>query len=297
MPALRDAGFGLRPHGRGWASELLSGTGFEVVTARRGSTTSAAQYRARGETGGLLLTGSIRTAPAMRLAGVAALGHRGDFRALLLERAVTRDRELHQVEQDWTLGRHLRDWLAPEVPWPDAVPVRTLLPVTDEQERTAAGALAAAGVTTPFLLPCPLAVGRVRGVARIWPHWSDLAAELHARGHELVTAAGPGEEAHCRRLLPNARHLPGLKLGAYAGLSRSAVLTLANDSGPMHLASVAGGRVLGLFGITNPALSRPLTGAFAGEVGSWPRVEEVLELIEVEAGASESPAFRQGAAD
>ena len=55
---------------------------------------------------------------------------------------------------------------------------------------------------------------------------------------------------------------------------------LANDSGAMHLASFFGGKVIGLFGATEIAKTRPWYGAYkTGEKNSFITVKDLLKEI------------------
>ncbi len=132
----------------------------------------------------------------------------------------------------------------------------------------------------PFLALCPLAQGSVRGKPKIWPHWRALCTALRDRGHRLAACPGPGETAACRDLAPGVTLLEGLGLGAYAAVLARARVAVANDSGPMHLADAVGTPTLGLFGVTDPARTRPWGGRFLGSAAGWPPLDAVLAAVD-----------------
>jgi len=100
---------------------------------------------------------------------------------------------------------------------------------------------------------------------REWP--SEPAAALVDRaaaemGLASVIVGGPGESPLAGAVATRARapllDLTGqLTLLELAALCRRAAVTVAVDSGPMHIAAAAGGPVVGLFGIGDPARIGP----------------------------------------
>ena len=99
---------------------------------------------------------------------------------------------------------------------------------------------------------------------------------MDAAGKQIVICPGPGEESRCQPFSQHATVLPGLSLGAYAAVIAGAELLIANDSGPMHLASAVNAPVLGIFGHGDPGRTRPWGGRYLGGYGHWPSVEAVL---------------------
>lgn len=283
LALLRAHGHRLHLFGRGWARDLLAGTPDTVSALPKGGAAARAALRASGARDGLLLTNSFSSAWQARRAGVRATGHRGDLRGLLLAQALPRPRGGHEVEAFWALARALCARLAPGAPpAPAAPPTRLELPLADAHRRAADAALAGAGLRAgePYSVLCPLAVGTVRGQSKQWPSFP-LLARLCAEHGAVVACPGPGEEAACAAALPGAALLPGLGLGAYAAVLAGARRVVANDSGPMHLAAAVGVPVLGIFGVTAPARTRPWSplGASVGDGRGWPPVRAVWEAL------------------
>jgi heptosyltransferase III len=80
-------------------------------------------------------------------------------------------------------------------------------------------------------------------------------------GAAILLTWGPGEEAdvhkvasmmHAGAVIPPKTTLPEL-----AALLKRCTLMITNDSGPMHIATAVGTRVIGLYGPTNPLLQGP----------------------------------------
>ena len=71
-----------------------------------------------------------------------------------------------------------------------------------------------------------------------------------------------------------------LGLGAYAAVCADARVTVANDSGPMHLAAAVDAPVLGVFGPGDPRRTRPWgpRAHWLGGDGAWPSAKAVARL-------------------
>jgi len=287
LHALEERGVALRVVGRGWAADLLAGQGWPATALPATVRDAARVLRAEGVRRGLLLTNSLSSAIAFRLGGVSALGYRNEGRSLLLGRALSRPAPCHEVEVFWWLAREAATWLSlPALP--DAPPERLGLRLAASHEAAAQTALDAAmsghaaATARGFVVIAPLAAGATRGMSKAWPGFADLSRALAARGVPTVCCPGPGEEGATREAAPAALQLGGLGLGAYAALCRRARLTVANDSGPMHLAAAVGAPVLGIFGPGDPARTRPWgPGArWLGGNGRWPDLNEVESAVE-----------------
>jgi heptosyltransferase-2 len=298
--ALEARGLSLHLAGRAWAVDLLGGHPWPVLRLPQGLRAAAAALRPVGASRGLLFTNSLSSAAAFRMAGVAALGYRNEGRSPLLGRAVARTAGHHEVDVFWRLARETVEWLGlPALP--PAPPARLGLRIAIAHAEAADAALRAVGLSVRadpdaparagadaggpvddrFLVLAPLAAGTTGGRSKAWPGFAALSRELAAAGLRTVCCPGPGEEAAARAAAPEAIQLPGLGLGAYAALCARAGLTVANDSGPMHLAAAAGAPVLGVFGPGDPARTRPWgPGArWIGGNGDWPTVEAVASEV------------------
>jgi heptosyltransferase II len=280
LGALAQRGLALHLVGKGWAGDLFAGHGWPVLRAPGGLRADARLLRETGIRAGLLLTNSFSSAAAFRLGGVSALGHAGDGRALLLGRAIARPTAVHEVEAFWRLAREFAVWRG-LAPLPARPPPRLGLVTTEAHQAAARQALDRAGLHAGarFLVLAPLATGTVAGRSKVWPHFARLSEALAAQGIPTVSCPGPGEDAAALAAAPRSMQLPGLALGAYAAVCRQAVLVIANDSGPMHLAAAVDAPVLGLFGAGEPHRTRPWhpAGRWLGGAEGWPPLDRVLE--------------------
>jgi heptosyltransferase II len=167
-----------------------------------------------------------------------------------------RRRTVHAVEN------HL-ETVAPLGIDPRAADRRLELFLGDEDERWAEAALAGEGLSGRPL--AALNLGASHAVNR-WPagHFAALAERLHAElGCGVLLVGGPQD----RELAEAARAMVAtpmvdlvgrttlLQLGAV--LKRCAV-AVSGDTGPMHLATAVGTRVIALFGAADPARTGPV---------------------------------------
>ena len=285
LPALRalaERDIELHLFGKGWAAELFSAHGWPVSKLPAGLWPASACVRAFGAERGLLLTNSFGSALQWRLAGVRAVGYRREGRTLLLGRSLPRPRGRHEVEVFWRLAQEVTTWLGLP-PMPAQPPQALGLQLTEAHQQAAEEALRRSGVHSPFVVLCPLAAGTINGQSKVWPAFALLSRLIQERGLPVVACPGPGEEAACAAALPGARLLPGLALGAYAAVCSRALITVANDSGPMHLAAAVDAPVIGIFGIGDPHRTRPWSthGQVIGDAITWPTATTVMRALDL----------------
>lgn len=294
LSALEASGARLHLIGKRWAADLLAAHHWPVTSTPKSLMASAAILRSlptdspliHSPRRGLLLTNSLSSAAAFRLAGIAALGHRGDGRSLLLGRGLPRPTGLHEVEVFWRLAREASDWNGlPALP--ERPPASLGLRLNPAHESSALTALRQAGIQDSpdrLVVLGPLSIGTTDGQSKRWPGFAELARQLADRGIVTLTCPGPGEEDAAMAAAPSAIRLPGLGLGAYAALCRLAGLTVANDSGPMHLAAAVDAPVIGIFGPSSPKRTRPWgsRSSWLGGDGVWPDLATVMARVEQE---------------
>jgi heptosyltransferase-2 len=178
------------------------------------------------------------------------------------------------VEYYYRLAANLVDRAAP-------VPAALHLRIDAAARDRASTALERAGVRGSYVVLCPVAVGRHHGKPKAWDGFTRLQSELTTRGERVVAMPGPGEQAEVARVLPAAIVLAESDVATFAALLAGARLVVANDSGPGHLAAAVGARLVSIFGVTEPAKTRPwgprvtMVGSDAG----WPRYEEVAAAV------------------
>lgn len=93
-----------------------------------------------------------------------------------------------------------------------------------------------------------------------WPveQFASLAGLIEKRlGLPVVVAGGP-QDSELAKQIPHAHDLTGrTTLRQLSALLESASVVIANDSGPMHIASALGRPLVTLFGPTNPTQTGP----------------------------------------
>ncbi len=274
LDALRQSGLRLHLVGRGWAPDLLAEYPATVTGLPKGLLKAARRVDSLPGESMLLMPRSLSSAVMARLGGKRALGVAADGRSLFLHRRLPPLAGVHESVRLWALARAaVRALGLPDHAFADDVP-RPVLPLGKAVIENADQTIAA--LRRPCVVLCPMATGTIDGQPKRWPGFAELAQRLHAVDVAVLCCPGPGEEDECAALLPQAMQLKGLRLGAYAALMRRVDLVVANDSGPMHLAAAAQGRVLGIFGVSDPQKFGPCGGVSMGRPGRWPEVAEVF---------------------
>jgi len=225
---------------------------FSFKTAR-GIRSLARELRAAHYDAVIDLQGAIRSAIVARMASSPRLIGEAKPREwpaswLFSERIFTRG--AHVVEQDVELASAIAgDALSPADP---------LLPVDPAAEMWCDELLASLSLTAaqPIALIAP---GAGWGAKR-WPpeRYAAVAQGLAARGFRVLVNAGPGEESLAATI---AAHSPAVPLTAslpqLVALTRRIAVSIAGDTGPLHLASALGRPVVGIYGPTDPTRNGP----------------------------------------
>ena len=300
LPALRlleSHGYGLHIVARGkWAPALLAGYPWPVSVQPKGLHDKVLQLRALRQQclqqdpgftrreNALVLPVSFSSALEMRLAGLRAVGVGKEGRSPLLARAEPMAAEGHELTRYFDVARRfLRVRAEP--------PPSIVFQVAAHKDDEAAALLAAAGIVGDFVMVCPFAGGRAATVDKAdkkWPAFAEFTRLAPERlGLPLVVYPGPGEHAEARERYPAARMLEGADLAVYAALLQRAVLVIANDTGPAHMAAALGRPVISVLGPTiaerwapwGPGVS-VLQGTALALGHAWPSVEDGLALAQ-----------------
>lgn len=255
LERLHDAGYELHLAGKPWARSLLEAYGWPVTTypktfsARRTVLREiAAPLRATDPAfdqhiNAITFATSFSSALDMRTAGLRPFGFAVEGRSFLLQKTAKIVYGEHALDSYWRLtGAFLND----STPPPRAVQFRT----SAAADAAAEAALAAAGVRPGYIVLVPFAGGTFEKLDKKWPHFTALAQRLAACGRDIVMAPGPDEVEAAKAVCPSAKLLIKLDLGPYATVLRDAALTIANDTGPGHMAASVGGRLLSVLGPT-----------------------------------------------
>jgi heptosyltransferase-2 len=276
-------GFDLTLVGRGWAKDLFAAYSWRTLALpgtwqARVSTLRTAMAAAGSSARALLLTNSFSSALEFFLARRPAAGYATDTRRWLLQPAF-------EIPMRWSTGMHMVEYyftLATGVAGLSAEPPDRLdLKVDVERRARARTLLDAAGVVTPYVVLCPVAVGLHHGRVKAWNGFGRLGDELRAQGHTVVACPGPGEQAAVAAVLKDAAILPPTDVGTFAALLAGSRLVVANDSGPGHIAAAVGARLVSVFGVTEPTRTRPWGTAvtLVGSERGWPAYDEVAAAV------------------
>jgi len=285
---LADAGY--QPHliGKPWAADLLAGYGWPVLTRPAGTRAAVAQLAALKQRltaadpsfprriNTLLLTTSFSSALEAWLAGLRACGTTDEGRGPLLTQAVRLQAGLHAAEGYWRVGAALTGAGVP--------PVVTPLRLSPEHQAIARALLDGQRPGAGYAVLCPFSGAGDTAGRRRWPGFAALVSWLRSHGiHAVICNAGASEAAHARRDYPDAV-IPGpMPLGAYAALMRSAWCTIANDTGPGHLAASAGARLISIYGPESfrttwmPPVGPAVT--LLQNATRWPTFDEVIARL------------------
>ncbi len=275
LPALEllaDHGFALTLVGRAWAKDLFFAYPWTFISF---ASSRIQALRAVGVDQGLLFTNSFRTALEFRLAGISSTGYARNARSWLLGKAVAVDANKHMVEYYYELAAALARASS-------AVPRDLRLRIGEPAQERAHDLLALHGVSAPYVVLCPVAIGFHRGKMKAWDGFKRLNSELLAAGRQVVAMPGPDETATVRNALPGAIVLPESDVNTFAAVLAGSRLVIANDSGAGHLAAAVGARLVSVFGVTEPEKTRPWStrATLIGSGDGWPPYAEVRSAID-----------------
>jgi heptosyltransferase II len=283
LERLQAAGYELHLVGKPWAKSLLGAYGWpatpypQTFSERRVLLKAiAAPLRARDSSfdrrvNAITFATSFSSALDMRAAGLKPFGFAVEGRSLLLKGSTKIVYGEHAIDSYWRL---VNAFLAEEEPTPAAVQFR----VSADADAAAEVALRAAGVRPGYIVLVPFAGGTFEKLDKKWPDFKEFAKQLAATGRDIVMAPGPDEIEAARAVCPSAKLLPTLDLGPYAAVLRDAALTVANDTGPGHMAASVGGQLLSVLGPTKVEQWGPRGPRITvvQRYPLWPSVDSVL---------------------
>jgi ADP-heptose:LPS heptosyltransferase len=211
----------------------------------------AARYDAALDFQGLWKSAAwARLSGARRVLGWGRSARREPESALLLTEAATRTGRGHVIDKNLELLRGLGIEAVGTREFPLPYSARSVA-------RVDAGLAGRAVVDFAILNPGG------GWASKLWPaeRFGELARGLAALGLRCLVSYGPGEEGLADRVVAASagraeRSFP-TSLVDYVELARRALLVVAADTGPLHLACAVGTPVVALFGPTDPARNGP----------------------------------------
>ena len=284
LERLQRAGYELHLVGKPWAKSLLEAYGWPVArypksfAERRALLADIAQpLRARDSSfdkrvNAVTFATSFSSALDMRFAGLKTFGYAVEGRSFLLKKTAPIVYGEHALDSYWRLTSALLDNI-------ERNPQAAQLKVSEQSSEAARVALQSAGVRPDYIVLVPFAGGTFEKLDKKWPLFAPLAERLAATGRDLVMAPGPDEMDIARAIFPHAKLLPKLDLGPYCAVLRDAALTIANDTGPGHMAASVGGRLLSVLGPTKIEQWGPRGPhvTIVQRYPEWPSVDAVME--------------------
>lgn len=278
---LNDLGFEIHLIGKKWISDLLKASPFHLHFLDKGLRKNIAKLKKIPADKMILFPNSFSSAFMAKFAGKKTAAFPADFRSLLLNLKIKKEKGAHEAEYFWSLIREAGRIWWPDRNFPETLPGAFEFPLDDEASRSAQKIITR--ISKPFIIICPSALGKNKeGESKIWPHWIALAERLQAENKKVIACPGPGEEEFFRKNFPNITLLENIKLNVYAALMKEADWVIANDSGPLHLAAAVNQNVIGIFGATDPTRTRPLSGKFLGQAGRWPTLTDIIHQLKRE---------------
>lgn len=218
---------------------------------------SAASFRTA-----FVLPNSVRAALPPFVARVPTRrGLRGKHRSWLLTDIVAPTLARTDAHQSWEYADVL-GLSAEECGGSEGDEWRSEITVSEDAAARAAEMLStAAGERWAAFIP-----GAARGPSKRWPaeHFVTVGRRLAGSGSVRIVVLGTrGEAALCAGIAegigPGALNLAGkTSIPEMAAVLAQCSVVLTNDSGGMHLATAVGGRVVAVFGLTDPVKTGPL---------------------------------------
>jgi heptosyltransferase II len=207
----------------------------------------------------------------MRAAGLRPYGFGAEGRSIMLAGRAKIVYGEHALDSYWRLTSA---FLSDNTPPPGATTYR----VSDAANREARDAIEAAGIRAGYIVLVPFAGGTFEKIDKKWAGFGELSARLAALDRDMVLAPGPDEEQEARERFPQAKVLSRIGLGAYAAIMRDAALTIANDTGPGHMAASVSGKLLSVLGPTKIEQwgARGPNVRIVKQYPQWPSVDDIM---------------------
>ncbi|MCD8515903.1 MAG: glycosyltransferase family 9 protein [Burkholderiaceae bacterium] len=235
---------------------------------------------------GLIMPDSFSSAALFASTQITSAGYRDDGRSWLLRWPIKKPvAPVHAAQKWWLLTQTaLRQWGLHCPALENDLPPYTSLKLNDSDRNKARALLAVNGLESKaFVLVAPTATGTHHGKVKVWPHFGELvqALRISHTDIEIVMCPPAHEQDQARQACPQAKLLPPLPLKAFCALAQMARLVICNDSGVSHLAAAVNAEQLTLFGVTNPAHTRPWTtrAHLIGQENQWPDAAAVLAKV------------------
>ena len=265
--ALEKSGIDFICLGHSWTKELFSGTNIKIVVSPNVKNMKWCYnfYKTYKFQYGLICPITLSTVLPMRCAKIKTIGYH-----FLTNIRLKLNNDSHTVENYFDLARRFLNKNIKAIDYSNKIPInKNSIAIGKE--------IITKKIKSKYIVICPYATNLHKGKNKEWPYWNDFC--LKYKDTKIVALVAKNDFNRCKKEFPNIVVLSeNLSVSGYIMLKANFVL--ANDSGAMHLASFFGGKVIGLFGATEIAKTRPWYGAYkTGEKNSFITVKDLLKEI------------------
>ena len=268
LMSLQKSGFDFTCLGHPLAKDLFSGTDFKIVASAEIKNPSWCFnfYKQNNFSQGMLCTNTFRTVIPMRLAGLKPVGYH-----MLSCNTLNYDNSLHTVENYFELGRFFTKSKIKVEEISETIPI-------SESNIEIGKKLVSEKIGTEYIVISPYATNLHKGKNKEWPYWQEFCKKI--KKYNVVALVSNDDLERCKHEFPDINILSyGLALTAY--IMQNARYVLANDSGPMHIASFFGAKTIGLLGVTEIKKTRPWYGEYlVGENDGFISTDKLLEKLD-----------------
>lgn len=268
LMSLQKSGFVFTCLGHPFAKDLFSGTDFKIVASSeiKNPRWCFNFYKQNNFRQGMLCTNTFRTVIPMRLAGLNPVGYH-----MLSSNRLKYDYSLHTVENYFELGRFFTKSKIKVEEISETIPI-------SESNIEIGKKLVSEKIGTEYIVICPYATNLHKGKNKEWPHWQEFYKKI--KKYNIVALVSGDDLERCKHEFPDIKILSyGLALTAY--IMQNAKYVLANDSGPMHIASFFGAKTIGLLGVTEIKKTRPWYGEYlVGENDGFISADKLVEKLD-----------------
>jgi len=267
--SLQKSGVDFSCLGHSWTKDLFSGTDFKIVAGPeiKNPRWCFNFYKENNFRQGMLCTNTFPTVVPMRLAGLKPVGYH-----MLSSNRLNYDNSLHTVENYFELGRFFTKNKLKVEEISETIPI-------SEHNIEIGKKLVSEKIGAEYIVICPYATNLHKGKNKEWPYWQEFCKKFNK--YNVVALVSNSDIERCKNEFPDINIL-SCGLAATAYIMQNAKFVLANDSGPMHIASFFGAKVIGLFGVTEIKKTRPWHGEYLiGEDDGFISADKLLERREI----------------
>lgn len=251
-----------------WAGDVFKNNPSidEIIILDKGLLQSAGEIRKKQFNSGVLFPDSFSSALLFFIAGIPErIGYSTDGRYLLLTRRVRRYRDFKKEHQVFYFLRLVQSFkhLQPDIEY--FRNINLVWRISDEERKKADLFLKKMGLSFEKDILVGINPGAAFGPAKRWfpERYANLADELVKRYNAKILIFGGVQDFEIVREISSMMESPSINLAGKTNLRELAAIIgrcrifITNDTGPMHIASAVGTKVVAIFGSTDPVRTSP----------------------------------------